>query len=162
MPSTMAGRSSWAHSRASPSASARSATASSGSFRRCLTRLALSFRQFRVEFAVAVEHDPAFAVLDGALYVHGVAAIELGLGLDGPAGAERRLEVALSAAFLLEHTLDGRALDGDVDCHRVARALARPLALAGPCIGRLLSESGTRSCPHQHHAGRHRSQHCSL
>src|SRR5476649_2794107 len=122
----------------------------------------LFLRELRVELAVAVEDDPGLALLDRALDVHDAARVELDPGLDRAAGGQCRFEVAIGAAFLLEHALHGRALDRDSDGHLVARALARTLSRAGPGVGRLLRESRDSRCKECRHDNRNCSPHRCL
>src|SRR5436190_14019841 len=99
--------------------------------------------QLAFELAVAVEHHLGLAVLDGAEDVDGIALAEHRLGLEHAALPQGRLEMALLAALLLELALHRSALDGDVDGHLVAGALAGAaniLAGTGPGIDRLLGE----------------------
>src|SRR5215470_11917849 len=76
-----------------------------------------------LELAVTVELDLAARIVDLADDVHHVAAADHSGGLDLAVLAERRLEVALVPALLLEDALDGLAGHRDLDVHLVGRAL---------------------------------------
>src|SRR5882757_851677 len=117
----------------------------------------LLLRELAFELAVAVERDLGVAFLDLADDVHHAAAADRGRRLDGAVLAERRFELALGPALLLEQAFHRVAVDRDGDRHLVGhalRAVGNVYAVACPGVDDRFGLRRTGEQQAGHHPGK--------
>src|SRR5882672_563948 len=117
----------------------------------------LPLRKLAFELAVAVERDLGVAFLDLADDVHHAAAADRGRRLDGAVLAERRFELALGPALLLEQAFHRVAVDRDGDRHLVGhalRAVGNVYAVACPGVDDRFGLRRTGEQQAGHHPGK--------